>query len=42
MVRAEERGRENRLNRWDNGRAGKLFAGMSEVILMARLHVEIL
>jgi protein SFI1 len=42
MVRAEERGRDNRLKERDKGRAGKLFAGMSDVMLSARLHLEIL
>jgi protein SFI1 len=42
MVRAEECGREKRLKERDKGRAGKLFAGMSEVMLSARLHLEIL
>jgi hypothetical protein len=39
MVRAEERRRDNRLK--ERG-AGKLFAGLSDVMLSARLRVEIL
>jgi hypothetical protein len=42
MVRAEEHKREKRLKEWNNGRARKLFAGMSKIMLSARLCVEIL
>ena len=42
VVRAEEHGREKRLKEWNRGRAGKLFTGMSEVMFLARLHIETL
>ena len=41
IAKAEERGRERRLKERDTVRAGKLFTGMWEVMLSARL-VEIL
>ncbi|KAH9001065.1 hypothetical protein EDB92DRAFT_1811986 [Lactarius akahatsu] len=38
MERAVERGREKRLKEWDNGRAGKHFAGWREKALRQRRH----
>ena len=42
VQRAEEHGREKRLKEWNAGRAGKIFAGMSESMFLARFRIEIL
>ena len=42
VQRAEEHGREKRLKEWNKGRAGKIFAGMSESMFLARSRIEIL
>jgi protein SFI1 len=42
VQRSEEHGRETRLKEWNKGRAGKVFAGTSKIVVLARLWVEIL
>jgi protein SFI1 len=42
VQRAEEHVREKRVKEWNKGRAGKVFAGTSKFIFLARLCIEIL